>query len=75
MNRREIRLFLLEDEEAIAKREKRILERIGFQVYLCTELTEALDRLHSGNRDWDAFVIDIRMSPVKIPPLPAEDCI
>ncbi|SDU16345.1 response regulator [Desulfobacula phenolica] len=55
------RLLLVDDENAIILMEKRMLERLGYQITSCTDSIEALDVFHTNPDKFDLVITDMAM--------------
>jgi EAL domain-containing protein (putative c-di-GMP-specific phosphodiesterase class I) len=53
------KVLLVDDDDAVRRAFKRVLESRGYQVFACRSGSEALERLASGG--YDAMVSDVRM--------------
>ncbi len=54
-------ILLVDDEEAILTMEKRMLERLGYQVASCTSSLEALEVFRSSPDKFDLIITDMAM--------------
>ncbi|MBT3178679.1 MAG: PAS domain S-box protein [Desulfobacula sp.] len=54
-------ILLVDDEKAILAMEKRMLERLGYQVTSCSSSLEALDAFRSGPDKFDLIITDMAM--------------
>ena len=55
------RILLVDDEEAIVKTEKKMLERLGYTITSHTSSLEALDRFRQKPDDFDLVISDMTM--------------
>ncbi|CCK80058.1 response regulator [Desulfobacula toluolica] len=55
------RLLLVDDENAIILMEKRMLERLGYQITSCTDSIEALEVFHTNPDKFDLVITDMAM--------------
>ncbi|MBF0469308.1 MAG: transporter substrate-binding domain-containing protein, partial [Desulfamplus sp.] len=66
------RILLVDDEESIAEMEKRILERIGYEVVSRVSSIEALEAFRSGPDKFDLVITDMAMPKMSGDKLAAE---
>jgi PAS domain S-box-containing protein len=55
------RILYIDDEEAIVELASRLLERLGYEVTVCTDAASALDVFRSRPLEFDAVVTDLAM--------------
>ncbi len=55
------KILLVDDEEVIARMEKNILQRLGYEITMCTGSVEALEAFKAKQDDFDLVITDMTM--------------